>query len=294
MKTLKQIITIAKKMRKDQPGRFDKWTDYVREASKQTGGLSGYHKDNKSHNVNIKVLSGLKINRKKVKLGALPVEFSGNILGMKFKVYNQYNLDGSVILQIVENKPDGELIINISGTIGEIDQLTEKFYNKIPEKFKENLYNEKDIKTIKKKIKDFITQLHKEVRAFNTGKDTRTKKVKKLNIEAKKSNKVNKGTKEQIKDILRMDKKRLKYGYTIVPGKVLSGVNMFQELDKLEKQLKHYEIMKEFYVKALKNKQISSVSKNQQRNNYRYAVAKIKNINRAIKDQKRLIKTSLK
>lgn len=41
MKTLKQIITIAKKMRKDQPGRFDKWTDYVREASKQTGGLSG-------------------------------------------------------------------------------------------------------------------------------------------------------------------------------------------------------------------------------------------------------------
>ena len=33
------------------------------------------------------------------------------------------------------------------------------------------------------------------------------------------------GVKDKIKDILRSDKKRLKYGYTIVPGKVMAGIN---------------------------------------------------------------------
>ena len=70
---LKQITTKAKALYKT--GKFAKWTDAIKAASKQTktakkkiGAVkkkaapkkkSNYHKDTKSHNVNIKVVSGI-------------------------------------------------------------------------------------------------------------------------------------------------------------------------------------------------------------------------------------------
>lgn len=82
---LKAITTRAKQLYKT--GKFSKWTDAIKEASKSlTKGkkVSGvkksvkkatkkkttpksYHKDSKSHNVNIKVVSGIK---------GLPLEFT--------------------------------------------------------------------------------------------------------------------------------------------------------------------------------------------------------------------------
>lgn len=58
---LKKITTVAKQLYKT--GKFAKWTDAIKAASKKIAGTST-HKDTKSHNVNIRVVSGVK---KKVK-----------------------------------------------------------------------------------------------------------------------------------------------------------------------------------------------------------------------------------
>lgn len=187
------------------------------------------HKDTKSHNVNIKVVSGIKINRKPGKIGALPIDFSGSVMGLRFRVYNQFNLDGSVTLQIVENRPGGDLIANVDGRTGEVETAAGKFWGKIDGKERQ-LLGESGEKKVKKTIKDFIQNLHKEVKAYNSGKDTRTKKGQRLNVKA--TPKVTKGPKDQIKDILRTEKKRLKYGYTIVPGKVMNGIDKANELNQ--------------------------------------------------------------
>lgn len=57
MNRLKQITTKAKALYKT--GKFAKWTDAIKQASKSLGATkSGTHKDSKSHNVNIRVVSG--------------------------------------------------------------------------------------------------------------------------------------------------------------------------------------------------------------------------------------------
>jgi len=80
MSTLKKIVATAKKMKKSQPGRFDKWTDYIKAASKEINGYLGTkkkkkksigkpkkkkasitrHKDINSHNVKLTIMSGVK------------------------------------------------------------------------------------------------------------------------------------------------------------------------------------------------------------------------------------------
>ena len=74
MKALEWITKEAKKLRKEYPKRFATWREYVAQASaiyaskhkgkspvgqKKIGASkSGYHKDTKSHNVNVRVVSG--------------------------------------------------------------------------------------------------------------------------------------------------------------------------------------------------------------------------------------------
>jgi len=220
----KKVVAEAKKLRKKNPKLTQ--AQAVKQAwaimyTKKRAKVGEYHKDTKSHNVNIRVVSGIKINRKPGKIGALPVDFTGSVLGLRFRVYNQFNLDGTVTLQVVENTPGGDLITNIDGRSGEVETGSNKFWGKIDGKERQRL-SESDTRKVKKTIKDFLQNLHKEVKAYNSGKDTRTKKGQRLNVKA--TPKVSKGPKDQIKDILRSEKKRLKYGYTIVPGKVMSGM----------------------------------------------------------------------
>lgn len=86
MNALKWIISEAKKLKKQHPRRFSTWKEYVAQASaiyakkhkgkspvgkkrkvgaikkkatKKTARNYGSHKDTKSHNVNIRVVSGL-------------------------------------------------------------------------------------------------------------------------------------------------------------------------------------------------------------------------------------------
>lgn len=80
MTALKWITTEAKKIKKQYPKRFKTWTEYVKQASaiyaskhkgkspvgknkiakKPVKSATKLHKDNKSHNVNIRVVSGVK------------------------------------------------------------------------------------------------------------------------------------------------------------------------------------------------------------------------------------------
>jgi hypothetical protein len=78
MTTLQKIIKDAKSLRAKNPKKYIKWTDYVKEASKKYKSKSPVskkkatkkkvgaarpvtkHKDTKSHNVNIRVVSGVK------------------------------------------------------------------------------------------------------------------------------------------------------------------------------------------------------------------------------------------
>ena len=239
----KKVVAEAKKLRKKNPKLTQAqavkqaWAIMYSKGKK----VAGYHKDTKSHNVNIRVVSGIKINRKPGKIGALPVDFTGSVLGLRFRVYNQFNLDGTVTLQVVENTPGGDLITNIDGRSGEVETGSNKFWGKIDGKERQRL-SESDTRKVKKTIKDFLQNLHKEVKAYNSGKDTRTKKGQRLNVKA--TPKVSKGPKDQIKDILRSEKKRLKYGYTIVPGKVMSGmtVNKNDFLKKIQNSLQFIEL----------------------------------------------------
>jgi len=85
MTALQSIIKEAKSLKKQYPKRYSKWTDYVKQASaiyaskhkgkspvgkkkatkKKVGATKplSKHKDNKSHNVNIRVVSGIKMKK---------------------------------------------------------------------------------------------------------------------------------------------------------------------------------------------------------------------------------------
>lgn len=233
----KAVVAEAKKLRKKNPKLTQ--AQAVKQAwaisySKQKAGkkLGETHKDTKSHNVNIRVVSGIKINYKRGKLGALPVNFTGSILGLKFRVYNQFNLDGSVTAQVVEDDPKGYTIVEINGRPGEAKAAAGKFFATIGRSVTDKL-NDKEEKIVRSRILKFLEQLSKDVKAYNSGKDKRTKKNEKL-VVTRSAPKKPTGVKDKIKDILRSDKKRLKYGYTVVPGKVMAGINN-SSIDELKR-----------------------------------------------------------
>lgn len=176
-----------------------------------------YHKDTKSHNVNIRVMSGNKKN-----VGALPVGFTGKFLGWPFKILNQMTIYGGVTAQIVEINPPGKVVAELNGRKEDEPTAYTLLLKKISS-FDPELYNSvkrsvKDSKRFQKAVKDFLAQLNKEVKNFNSGKDRSTKKEKPAVIKYTASVK-KLAVVDQIKNILSDNSKRLKAGYTIVPGK---------------------------------------------------------------------------
>lgn len=173
--------------------------------------VTGSHKDTKSHNVNIRVVSGYK------KVGALPIDFKGNFLGYRFKVLNQYQLDGGVTAQLVELDGKGDIIAELSGNPRENDRASEVLYSGGLATGKDIYLDEKDKKDLQKRIKNFVVGLNKEVAAYNSGKDTSKKKSKGLKIVYKPETK-KLAVVDQIKSILKSNKKILKGGYTMKTG----------------------------------------------------------------------------
>lgn len=92
MTHLQKIVAEAKKIRKAHPKKYAKWTDYIKAASKKIKPVKkigavkrkttkSQHKDTKSHNVNVKVVSGIEPHKAKYyikwtnELGYLETEY---------------------------------------------------------------------------------------------------------------------------------------------------------------------------------------------------------------------------
>ena len=146
-------------------------------------------------------------------MGALPVGLKGKLYGQPFKVVIQYDAFGGVRAQIIEDEPGGGMITEIAGRTGEVDGKADAFANwAISRARKEGLITEGRAKTkytvgyrekrevrettdseekvtadIKRRSKLFIKDLYNEVKDFNSGKDTKTKKAGPVNVAPKKA-----------------------------------------------------------------------------------------------------------
>lgn len=249
---LKKVQTIAKQLK--AKNKKLSHLEAVKQAWKKIGSVIK-HKDTKSHNVNIKVVSGIKKTVKKTvrkKVGALPVGLTGSFFGWKFKVLNQFTIDGGVTAQIIEIKT-GKLITELNGRIEDVKNSTKEIYNTLlKEKY---ILSEQAYDGTKKndRIESFVKNLNNEVKKFNQGKNKTkgktlvySQKVKKLSII------------DQIKTILKADHKRLKYGYKTVPGnpilKKVAGLGAYfdttviKDLDQLKKE--YFKLAKKYHPDA--------------------------------------------
>ena len=195
----KKVGAVKKKAAPKKKAAVKKAAPKKKAATKK---ITGSHKDTKSHNVNIRVVSGL---------GALPIDFKGSFLGYKFKIINQYQLDGSVTAQLVEIET-GNIIASLSGNTKENDRTIAALYGGAL-----SAAQIKSDKETEKKIKTFVVNLNKEIAAYNSGKDTTKKKSKGLKIVYKPQTK-KLAIVDQIKSILKDNKKILKGGYTLKTG----------------------------------------------------------------------------
>lgn len=247
--------------------------------------VTGSHKDTKSHNVNIRVVSGYK------KVGALPIDFKGNFLGYRFKVLNQYQLDGGVTAQLVELDGKGDIIAELSGNPKENDRASAVLYSGGLATGKDIYLDEKDKKDLQKRIKNFVVGLNKEVAAYNSGKDTSKKKSKGLKIVYKPETK-KLAVVDQIKSILKSNKKILKGGYTLKSGvirekkvagiKVVTGIGAIGSEMINELKVAHEKLIKWQKVLSALDIEKAKVSKGMKP----VVAMDIKRVKDAIKEQK--------
>ena len=194
---LEQIVKRAKELKKTAPAST-KWTDLIKKASKQVTpvrakatnkatavrnlGLSGVkkkrttkagsHKDTRSHNVNIRVVSGV------------PDNYSFSFGDAKLYTQKQFTIFGKVELVVFEpeNKKTITVLDGKNTTVA-----VKKLLSYIITKQKSTSY---DLETWEKKLKKLITELNKEITKYN--KDIKAPKtvVKKATVKrapAKKS-----------------------------------------------------------------------------------------------------------
>jgi len=185
-----------------------------KKAARKKSAPRAKHIDKKSHNVNIRVVSGAK-----KRIAALPVGFTGNFLGYRFKLLMQYQIDGKVTAQIVDSDPPGNIIAELNGNKSENSRAVSALISHAKRAYLPNSLDSKDETMLFKKVTSFVSLLNTEVSKYNSGKDTGKKKSKGAKIvirpETKKA-----GVVQQIKTILRDNKKILTRGYKVKPGKI--------------------------------------------------------------------------
>ena len=202
------------------------------------------HKDTKSHNVNIRVVSGI---------GALPVGMTGNFWGIPFKVHNQFDIYGAVTA-IVENTNNGTTIVSIDGSTP-VANLVKKFTNYIkahgnkqffvpdtswrakPGSGSQENVTSKEFKMMERDGSKFVKDLYQEVRWYNAGKTGTGKAKTGINIHPKKTavkKAVHHGktTKTSLKENLKSEGLKLTHGYNLAARKIGSI-----QTDKIKKSL---------------------------------------------------------
>jgi hypothetical protein len=148
MTTLEKIVKEAKSLKKNYPKKFEKWTDYIKEASK-------------------KFRSSTAPVKKKNKLAGIPVGFQASFRGNPFYLVNQYDIFNNISLEVTDKKTNE--VFAVIDKDSKTDLITDQFIIWLNSKGV-NTDNEKDLKSLHKEIKPLAVNLLQEVKAFNKGK----------------------------------------------------------------------------------------------------------------------------
>lgn len=188
----KKVVAEAKKLRAKNPKLTQ--AQAVKQAwaiLKKSGKVGEYHKDTKSHNVNIKVVSGL------------PLSFTGQAGAVKFKVVRQIDIYGNINAS-VEDIDTGRYIVSADGIIS-AETLANTFT-----KYVKKVDPYINVKDVQQRMKRFFIQINKDVKDEQKGK----KALKKAAAPRKKA-----ATKKAVKQRgftnIELDKKR----QALPPGK---------------------------------------------------------------------------
>lgn len=153
MTTLEKIVKKAQALKKSYPKKFAKWTDYVKEASKEFRSTT--------------------TAKKKSKLGAIPVGFQATFRGNPFYLTNQYDIFNNISLEVTDKKTNE--VFAVIDKNSKTDLITDQFIIWLKSKGV-NIQGERDLKSLHKEIKPLAVNLLQEVKAFNKGKKQAPKK----------------------------------------------------------------------------------------------------------------------
>jgi hypothetical protein len=202
MTTLEKIVKKAQALKKSYPKKFAKWTDYVKEASKE-------------------FRSTTTPSKKKSKLGAIPVGFQATFRGNPFYLTNQYDIFNNISLEVTDKKTNE--VFAVIDKNSKADLITDQFIIWLNSKGV-NTDTEKDLKSLHKEIKPLAVNLLQEVKAFNKGKKkapikTATKK-KAPKKQAPKKQLTNLTASELIRKAVKKRKLIMPHGYEVRKSKL--------------------------------------------------------------------------
>ena len=297
MTALQTIIKEAKNLRAKYPKRYSKWTDYVKQASaiyaaKHKGKSPVGKKKVVKNAIGKKTIGKKKIAKKKIAkkptekvilkkvhsakatsknlynkldkldeaqhehmMGALPIGFKGSILGVNFKVINQFDIYNNVAA-IIEDIKNGSTIVVIDGSVNiknKVDQFESYIKN-------HSTFNKFDFpKDLNSRINKFLSNLNKEVKEYNSGKKTTTKKKPLIIKKGAKKVISHKNTLTKVKEAIKSDNKRLTHGYTMTKGNVRIGnasynlkkqnfIDLLEQIEFLEKEKREVIFDKKNYI----------------------------------------------
>lgn len=202
MTTLEKIVKKAQALKKSYPNKFAKWTDYVKEASKEFRSTTTPAK-------------------KKSKLGAIPVGFQATFRGNPFYLTNQYDIFNNISLEVTDKKTNE--VFAVINKNSKTDLITDQFIIWLNSKGV-NTDSERDLKSLHKEIKPLAVNLLQEVKAFNKGKKkapikTATKK-KATKKQAPKKQLTNKTASKLIRKAVKKRKLIMPHGYEVRKSKL--------------------------------------------------------------------------
>lgn len=260
--------------------------------------------------LHIKNIKGCKIN-------ALPVGLEGKIYGMPFFVSMQYDITGNVSADVYENFGNKDKIVSITGDKKNIKREINLIATAVFHHQQTPADQQKDVE---KAVSKLVKQISGEVHTFNKAnrspqevqkpdplqKDQASKHKQKIHKPmARKKRKGatikyidRKGRENKTYEIKR-DKEGHFEKFNRIAG--FSGVNLYSELDKEEKCLKHWETAAKYWKDEIKKKLWDKPNKHGQifpkshyTQNLKYAKAKLKICKRRVKEQKAHIRKMLK
>jgi len=266
MTQLQKIVAKAKILKKSYPNT--KWTDLIKKASKlvtpasksfagtkkviKKSPLRSLHKDTKSHNVNIRVVSGV------------PDNYSFSLGTVELYTQKQFTIFGKVELVIFEPK-EKKTIVVLDGK--NTKESVKKLLTYI---ITHNKYKDYDYDIWEEKLNKLIIQLNKEITKYNkdikspktvikktASKSYKPKKsiVKKQTVKRSPVKRTRSSESEKIRSTVKKDGFIMPHGYGVAKAKrVMSGMektnryikdieNRIQLIKKHEREI---EIVKEW------------------------------------------------